>query len=161
MTDLRPRRITPTQLIRAVTCDPNTPSEGLPGETNRRVMAAYDAARTELSSRLGRDRRPTSDTRLRRFLAKQFRILRGEFQDDETELKRIAVLQQIFPDNASARALEALDEIRRLEITGESLLRRLAALRALHRLNPPDEDDGPDEGEPVGVLRIVCSDGLL
>ena len=87
--------------------------------------------------------------------------MRGEHRDDENEIKRIAVLQQIFPDNASARALEALEEIRRLDITGESLLHRLEALRALHRLNPPDEDDGPDEGEPVGVLRIVCSDGLL
>lgn len=108
----------------------------------------------------GRDRRPTSDTRLRRYLTKQFRVLRQTYRDDEAELKRIAVLQQIFPDNASPRAVEALDEIRRLEITDEGLLRRLEALRALHRLNPPDEDDGPEEGEPVGVLRIVCSDGL-
>jgi hypothetical protein len=96
-----------------------------------------------------------------RFLVKQFRLLRQTYRDDEDELKRNAVLQQIFPDNASPRAVEALDEIRRLEITGESLPRRLEALRALHRLNPPDEDDGPDEHTPVGVLRIVCSDGLI
>jgi hypothetical protein len=108
----------------------------------------------------GRDRRPTSDTRLRPYLTKQFRILRQKYHHDDAELKQIAVLQQIFPDHASPRAIEALDEIRRLEITDEGLLRRLEALRALHRLNPPDEDDGPEEGEPVGVLRIVCSDGL-
>jgi superfamily II DNA or RNA helicase/HKD family nuclease len=159
--DLHPRRVTPIQLVRAVTCERDAPADPLPRETNRRVMAAYDAARYEMSTRLGRDRRPTSDTRLRRYLTKQFRILRQTYREDEDELKRISVLQQIFPDHASPRAVEALEEIRRLEIAGDNLLRRLEALRALHRLNPPDEEDGPDEHTPVGVLRIVCSDGLI
>lgn len=30
----------------------------------------------------------------------------------------------------------------------------------VHRLNPIDEE-GRGNGQPVGVLRIVCSDGLV
>lgn len=157
---LESRHITPTQLVRAVSCDPDAPAELLPRQTNQRVMAAFERARDDMASRLGKARRPASDTRLRRYLGKQFRVLRQQYNDDADELKRIGVLQQIFLGDLPARAVEVLNEMRRMEIAGDGLVRRLEALRALHRLNPPDEEDGADVQE-VGVLRIVCSDGLV
>jgi hypothetical protein len=123
-------------------------------------MAAFERARVDVSQRLGTERRPTSDTKLRRYLSKQFRQLREQYRGNDEELKRIGVLQQIFPDHVPTRALEELNEVRRLEIVGDGLIRRLEALRARHRLNPPGEDEGAYDGSEVGVLRIVCSDGL-
>jgi hypothetical protein len=95
-----------------------------------------------------------------RYLAKQFRLLREQHRDDSDELNRIGVLQQIFPDHIPARAMEELNEVRRLEINGNLLIRRLEALRLRHRLNPPEDDEGGSVGE-AGVLRIVCSEGLI
>jgi hypothetical protein len=156
---MKPRHVTPTQLVRAVSCEPEEPARPLPHHTNQRVMAAFEQARLDMASRLGRARRPTSDTRLRRYLAKQFRILRQQYKEQDDELKRIGVLQQIFLGDVPARAMEALNEMRRMELGGDSLVRRLEALRAMYRLNPPDEDEA--EVQEVGVLRIVCSDGLV
>lgn len=156
---MEPRHITPTQLVRAVACDPDTPAVPLPARTNQRVMATFERAKDEMGSRLGKARRPTSDTRLRRYLSKQFHLLRQRYGDNDAELKRIGVLQQVFLSDLPARAVEVLNEMRRMEIAGDALLRRLEALRALHRLNPPQDDDSP-AGQDPGVLRVVCSDGL-
>jgi hypothetical protein len=123
-------------------------------------MAAFERARTDMASRLGRARKPSSDTRLHRYLSKQFRLLRQEYKEDNAELKRIGVLQQIFLGDLPARVVETLNETRRMEIAGDALTRRLEALRVRYRLNPPADDDGAEPGE-VGVLRIVCSDGLV
>jgi hypothetical protein len=158
--DLKPRRITPTQIVNGVACGPETPTRPLPIATNKRVMAAFDQAQRDMESRLGQDRRPTCDTRLRRYLGKQFRLLREQHRDDGDELNRIGVLQQIFPDHIPARAMEELNEVRRLEINGDLLIRRLEALRLRHRLNPPEDDEGGSVGES-GVLRIVCSEALI
>ncbi len=49
--------------------------------------------------------------------------------------------------------------MRRVGLDGDILLRRLEALRDKYRLNPSGEDDSP--GTAVGVLRIVCSEGLV
>jgi hypothetical protein len=56
--------------------------------------------------------------------------------------------------------MEELNEVRRLEINGDLLIRRLEALRLRHRLNPPEDDEGDSLGK-TEVLRIVCSDGLV
>ena len=157
--DLQPRAIQPGQLVAAMECGPDTPAAPLPEDTNERVMAAYDAARVEAENRLGRARRPTSDTRLRRYVSRALRAARQEFEEDEEEQRRIGVLQQIFLDHLPATILSELDEVRRMELTGASLLRRLEALRERHRLNPPE----PGEAGPSAateVMRIICSDGL-
>ena len=78
--DVRGRRAAPHppdhpgQLVQAVECEPDTARAGLPDDTNARVMAAYDAARRDARARLGRARRPTSDTRLRRYLSRALRL---------------------------------------------------------------------------------------
>lgn len=158
--DLKPRRITPTQLVRAVECEATTPAKALPAETNKRVMAAFEQACYDAATRLGSAKRPTSNTRLRRYVSKHLRALRDEHQRDEEELSRISVLQQIFLDHLPVRVIEELDEVRRLGLTGPSLVRRLEALRVRHRLNPPDED-GHEPGMEAGVMRIICSEGLV
>jgi hypothetical protein len=158
--DRQPRHITPSQLLKALECDAEAPAQPLPADTNRRVMAAFERARQDVESRLGRDRRAGSDTRLRRYLNRQFRLLRERQRENEDELRRVGILQQVFADDLPPRVAEAIEEMRRLNLSGESLVRRLEALRALYRLNPPDEEEGGGPKE-VGVLRIVCSNGLV
>jgi HKD family nuclease/superfamily II DNA or RNA helicase len=159
--ELEPRPITAGQLIQAIECSPDTPHAPLPADTNQRVMAAYEATRHEAVSRLGRVRRPTTDTRLRRYLSRQLRAAREQASEDPEELKRIGILQQIFLDHLPSNISSELDEVRRMEISGLALLRRLEALRARYRLNPPDPDEVAIPTAETEVVRIICSDSLL
>lgn len=154
-----PRLVTTAQLITAMTCTADTPTPRLPADTNQRVMAAYEAARAHLASRLGREARPRSNTQLHRYLARQLRILREQHRADPAELQRLEVLQRVFLDVVPPVVTDALDEARKLHLDGDSLVKRMEALRERYRLNPADEEEGT-RGE-VKVLRIVCSDGLV
>jgi len=159
-TSLHARRITPTQLINAVACTPETPLQPLPVDTNERVMAAFDQARSDIGLRLASEGKPTSNPGYKQYLKKQFPRLRDQFRDDDSELQRISVLQRIFSQDIARRPAEAVQEIARLKITGEHLLQRLEALRTTYQLNLPEDTPGA-RIEDVGVLRIVCSDGLV
>ncbi len=160
--DLAPRQITPGQLIAAMECECDTRGAPLPADTNRRVMAAYEATRSDAETRLGRARRTSTDTRLRRYLSRQLRAAREQYDDNPEELKRIGVLQQIFLDHLPSNVLAELEEVRHMELTGSSLIRRLEALRERHRLNPADQDDTtPTTSATTEVVRIICSDGLI
>jgi len=157
--DLSPRPAPLGQVISAMECAPDTPAATLPADTNARVTAAYDATRQEAASRLGRARRPGGDTRLRRYLARELRAACELHRDDDVELRRISILQQIFLDSLPANVVAELDDVRSMALIGDDLLRRLHALRERHRLNPVESDD-PAPPSAAEVVRIVCSDGL-
>jgi len=156
--DLKPRVITTAQMLSAIECAPDEQARPLPDNTNQRVMAAFDEFSKEASQRLGRARRPR-DTRLRRYLAQQFRRLRETHRDDADELKRIGTLQDIFMGPLSGYILGEVDEVRHMKLEGLGLIRRLEALRSRHRLNPPSEEE--QEPELPEAVRIVCSEGLV
>ena len=156
--DRQPRPISPAQFIAAAECRPDTPAERLPTDTNQRVMAAFEAFRTDFQRRLGRARRPR-DTQARRYLSRHLSIALRAAGEDGEERRRIEVLQRIFLGDVSAPVERALGEIRNLHLEGAVLLTRLEALRERYRLNPPD-DAGQQPQEPQ-VVRIVCSDGLV
>ena len=124
-------------------------------------MTAYDAARRDARARLGRARRPTSDTRLRRYLSRALRSARDAASGDQEELRRIGILQQIFLDHLPRNVLQDLEEVRRMEFEGSSLIKRLEAMRLRYRLNPPDADEAAAEPVDAEVVRIVCSDALV
>jgi hypothetical protein len=156
--DLIPRQITPAQFVAVADCQPDTSPMPLPANTNERVMAAFETFKEEARKRLGKARRPSSDTRLRRYLSKHLNLLRAQHKDNPTELLRIDVLRQIFLDSMPPRVEAALRDVRDLGIEGDALVRRLEALRMTHRLNPPQEDDSQEQA--LEVVRIVCSDGI-
>ena len=156
---LEPRSISPAQLIAAAECEPKTPAQSLPSDTNERVMAAFEAFSTDFQRRLGRARR-TRDTRARRYVSRQLGIAMSEAREDSGLLRRIEVLRQIFLGEVSPQIESALGEIRTLRLEGSVLVTRLEALRERHRLNPPDDTDRSHPVEPQ-VIRIVCSDGIL
>jgi hypothetical protein len=158
--EAEPRAITPGQFVAAVECDKDTPRTRLPEDTNRRVMAAYEATRRDAQRRLGRARRPASDTRLRRYLSKQLRIAREGLADEEED-RRIGILQRIFLDHLPANVIAELEEVRRMDLKGPSLVRRLEALRERHRLNPADSDEEESSPAAAEVVRIICSDELV
>jgi hypothetical protein len=146
------------QLLAAVECTPETPAAPLPSDTNARVMAAYEAMRQDSTERLGRSRRPSGDSRLRRYLSRELRAART-LERDEDELRRIGILQQIFLDYLPAIVVTDLEDVRRLDMRGDALIRRLEAVRERHRLQPaPEEPDSASSA--IEVVRIVCSDGL-
>ena len=156
--ELQPRAISPAQLIAAAECSPDTSARPLPADTNQRVMAAFEAFRTDFQRRLGRARRPR-DTRARRYISRHLGIAMNEARDDVGLINRIEVLRQIFLGEVSAQVESALGEIRNLRLEGSVLLTRLEALRERYRLNPPDDTDRSQPTEPQ-VIRSVCSDGL-
>ena len=157
--DLQPRPISPAQFIAAAECESNAPAAPLPDDTNKRVMAAFEAFSTEFQRRLGRSRRPR-DTRARRHVSRQLSIAVREASDNGTDVARIEVLRRIFLGELSPPVESALGEIRNLRLEGPVLLTRLEALRERYRLNPPDDSERSQTQEPQ-VIRIVCSDGLV
>ena len=157
--DLQPRPISPAQLIAAAECSPDTPAERLPADTNERVMAAFEAFKTDFQRRLGRARR-TRDTRARRYVSRHLSIAMREAGESGEDVGRIEVLRRIFLGDVSPPVESALGEIRNLRLEGSVLLTRLEALRERYRLNPPDDSDRPQPQEPQ-VIRIVCSDGVV
>lgn len=159
--DLAPRRIAPGQLLAAVECEPDAAASPLPEDTNARVMAAYEATRREAETRLGRTRRPGTDTQVRRYLSKQLRLAREEREGEPEELRRIGILQQIFLEHVPPPVVEELKETRRMELTGAALIGRLEAIRGRHRLNPSEPGERTATAPTVEVVRTVCSDGLL
>jgi hypothetical protein len=158
---LKPRPVTPGQLIMAVECGPDESAKPLPEDTNARVMAAFEHFQHDVSSRLGKARRPGGDTRLRRYLAKQLNLAREEQKDDDAELQRIGVLQRIFLDHVPGNVLAELAEVRKMELEGVGFIRRLEALRQHFKLNPPDPDEEQVESPSADVIRTICSDGLV
>lgn len=159
--DLSPRRLSPGQLLAALECAPDTPASPLPPDTNARIMAADEATRREAETRLGRARRPSVDTRARRYISRQLRAMRELQEGDAEELRRIGILQQIFLDHLPSNVAADLKEIPRMELSGESLIRRLEALRERYRLNPADPDESAGSPANAEVVRIICSDGLI
>jgi HKD family nuclease/superfamily II DNA or RNA helicase len=157
--DLQPRPLSPGALLTAMECAPNTAPRPLSTDSNSRVMAAYETARRSAAARIGRARRPSTDTRLRRYLNRHLQLAHEAAKDEPEELARIDMLQRIFLDHLPNTVLAELEEARRMELTGSSLVRRLEALRERRRLNPSEPSDaGPAH---VEVMRIVCSDGLV
>ncbi|MGI8912688.1 MAG: hypothetical protein ACR2JY_02670 [Chloroflexota bacterium] len=158
-TDLAPRAISLGQLLGAMECPPETTAAPLPADTNGRVMAAYEAMREDTVSRLGRSRRSGGDTRLRRYLSRELRALRT-LERNEDELRRISILQQAFLDYLPSYVVADLDDVRRLDLRGDALMRRLEAMRERHRLQPPADSSDDTPSPPAEIIRIVCSDGL-
>ena len=156
--DLQPRSITPAQLVAAAECGPGTLAQPLPEDTNQRVMAAFDAFRTDYQRRLGRARRPR-DTQARRYISRQLNIALREAAGTPSDVAQIEVLRRMFMADLSPQVENALSEIRELRLEGSALRTRLEALRERYRLNPPDESEHSQIQEPQ-VVRIVCSDGL-
>ena len=155
--DAQPRTISPAQFIAAAECAPDTPTQPLPQDTNERVMAAFEAFRSDMSRHLGRSRR-RPDSRNRRYVSRQLNIARN--QVEEADVPMIATLRRIFLGDLSPQVENALTEIRNMRIEGLALVRRLEALRERYRLNPPDDSTDSQPPEPQ-VIRIVCSDGLV
>ena len=156
---LQPRAISPAQFIAAAECSPDTTSQPLPEDTNERVMSVFEAFKTDFQRRLGRARRPR-DTRARRYISRHLGIAMREAREDPGLVSRIEVLRQIFLGEVSPPVESALVDIRNLRLEGSVLITRLEALRERYRLNPPDDADRSQTGEPQ-VIRIVCSDGIV
>ncbi|MCY3921979.1 MAG: C-terminal helicase domain-containing protein, partial [Chloroflexi bacterium] len=157
--DLEPRPISPAQFITHAECKPETPGAPLPAGTNERVMAAFGRFSQELGQRLGHSRRPRN-TRARRFVSKQLNIARLEANGNESEVRRIDDLRQIFGGPLSTQAEEALSDVLAIQPEGAALLARLEAICERYRLRVVDSDAQTEPPEQE-VIRIVCSDGLL
>ena len=157
--DLQPRAISAAQFIEAANCEPDTPARHLPKQTNERVMAAFEEFKNELRRRLGRSRQRI-DTRNRRYISRELNLARNSVVGDASFVRRISDLRAIFLNDVSDPVDRALTEIRNLKLEGETLVRRLEALRERFRLNPPQESESDRMPAPE-VVRIVCSDGLV
>ena len=157
--DLQPRAISPAQFVAAAECARGTPAQPLPGDTNKRVMSAFQIFRTDFQRRLGRARRPR-DTRARRYVSRQLNIAAREAAEDMATQRQIGVLRRIYTGDLPAQVESALIEIRDLRLEGPGFRTRLEALRERYRLNPADDSDGLQPPEPP-IVRIVCSDGLV
>ena len=159
--DLQPRAISAAQFIEAANCEPDTPARDLPKQTNERVMAAFEEFKNELRRRLGRSRQRI-DTRNRRYISRELNLARNSVVGDASFVRRISDLRAIFLNDVSDPVDRALTEIRNLKLEGETLVRRLEALRERFRLNPQRESDSAGMPAPeVRADRLFRRVGLL
>ena len=156
--DLQPRPISPSQFVAAAECDRDTPAQELPGDTNERVMAAFDAFKSDFRKRLGRARRPR-DTRARRYVSRHLRMAMDRAGQDTSERRRIEDLRRIFLGDLTQQVENALGEIRKPAARGTC---PADPARRAARAVPPQPPDDSDQSQPPEpqVVRIVCSDGL-
>ena len=122
-------------------------------------MAAFGEFQTELRRRLGRSRQRI-DTRNRRYISRELNVARDSVVGSASFNRRVSDLRAIFLNDVADPVDRALTDIRNLKLTGETLVRRLEALRERFRLNPPRESES-DVAQQPEVVRIVCSDGLV
>ena len=153
--ELTPRLIRTGQFIAAAECEPDTPTQPLPENTNARVTAASEAFAGDLSRMLGTARRRTpGNARNRSFIRPQ---LNGVDADTATP-QRIDALRQAFAGDLPNVVENELSDLRRLNLGGRELVVRLDLLQERYRLNPAIRSDARAARQPT---RIVCSDGLL
>ena len=153
--DLTPRLIRTAQFVAAAECEPDTPTQTLPENTNARVTAAAEAFSGDLGRMLGTARRRTpGNARNRSFVRRQ---LNGVGADIATP-QRLDALRQAFAGDLPTLVENELSDLRGLNLGGRELVIRLELLQERYRLNPTDRSAVPTAAEPT---RIVCSDGLL
>ncbi len=153
--DLKPRIIRTAQFVVASECQPDTPTQTLPENTNARVSVAAQAFASDLSSVLGTVRRRTpGNNRNRNFIRRQ---LNGSGTDVATP-QRIQALRQAFAGDLPTVVENELADLRRLNLGGRELVVRLELLQERYRLNPATQRAVPTTSE---ATRIICSDGLL
>ena len=153
--ELIPRLIRTAQFVAAAECEPDTPTQTLPENTNSRVTAAAEAFARDLSRMLGSVRRRTpGNARNRSFVRRQ---LNGIGADIATP-QRLEALRQAFTGDLPTVVENELSDLRGLNLGGRELVIRLELLQERYRLNPAERSTVPTATEPT---RIVCSDGLL
>lgn len=153
--DLEPRLIRTAQFVAAAECEPDTPTQTLPENTNARVTAAAEAFSGDLSRMLGTVRRRTpGNARNRSFVRRQ---LNGVGADIATP-QRLDALRQAFAGDLPTVVENELSDLRGLNLGGRELVIRLELLQERYRLNPAERSAIRTTAEPT---RIVCSDGLL
>ncbi len=151
---LAPRPIRPAQFVAAVECEPDAPARPLPENTNARVDACAGVFATDLTRLLGSGRRRgAGNTRNRQFIQRQ---LNG-IDLGIVAPQRIAALRQAFAADLPGVVEQELSELRRLNLGGRELVRRLELLRERYRLNPAAEREATPAPH---VWRIICSEGL-
>ena len=153
--DLTPRPVSTAQFVAAAECEPNTPTQPLPDNTNARVSTAAETFSDDISRILGTVRRRTpGNSRNRIFVRRQ---INGIGTDIATP-QRIEALRQAFAGDLPTVVENELTDLRRLSLGGRELVVRLELLQERYRLNPATQRVTPITSEPT---RIICSDGLL
>ena len=153
--DLAPRPIRTAQFVAAAECEPDTPTQTLPENTNARVTAAAEAFAGDLSRMLGTVRRRSpGNARNRSFIRRQLNGVGGDIATPQ----RIDALRQAFAGDLPTVVENELSDLRRLNLGGRELVLRLELLQERYRLNPAERTSVRNIAEPT---RIVCSDGLL
>jgi SNF2 family DNA or RNA helicase len=157
------RTADPQIAIRAIRCEEDEPTLGLPENVNERIAAVKRDFDAEVRAREAEIRHRTGSKALGRdYALGELRIL-FEAEEDEDEKARLVLLSEIFTRaSLTGRAHRELNNLRRSGITGQALVEQL--LRIVRDYNLEEAyRAAADQDEEEGVLipRIVCSEALL
>ncbi|NLD43705.1 MAG: helicase, partial [Chloroflexi bacterium] len=143
-------------------CEPDTPSEPLPADHNGRVMeikAAFDA---EVEQREAGLRHRTEHTAAQRALLREVRAFRNETEDER--LRDLCDrMEEAFRGHIVRPAIRReMNRLRREGTRGEILVRELARIHALYRMDLDGGNAVQQETDTRDRLpRIVCSEAGL
>jgi len=148
------------EVLRWLRCDPDTPAEPLPADHNERVMAVKRAFDAEVEEREAELRHTTQRTAAQRWVLRELRAARQETEDERLRAQ-CDRLEEAFGRHIARPAIRReMNRLRREGVRGPALVRELARIHTLYRMDLDDSPESPHEteSERERLPRIVCSE---
>lgn len=147
------------KVLGMIKCGPDLSGQSLPNGYNAQVMHVKRLFSEEVKHRQAERDHALSLSHGQRYVLKELRIYFGIVEDEDAK-SDINVLERAFRSSRLTGAVKKeLNQLRRNNVTGASLLKSLARLYQQHNLRdwidrPPDSSDTP-------VPKVVCSEALV
>ena len=147
------------EVVDAIACDQDEPTEALPANVNQAVMAVKRRFDHEAGQRASEQRHSPRMKVGQSYVLRELRVYYGEVADG-TMKNQIGELERAFRQRPSQAVNRILNRLRRDGVRGQALFDRLRRLCHDHALQAMLDLDLPGE-EQREPTRIVCGEALL
>ncbi len=149
------------RILSMMKCAPDEAPAPLPDDYNARVMAVKAQFEQEVRARRAEQKHTLALTRAQRYVLAELRILYAAAEGDLQ--RQIVVLENVFRRPVTRPAIrEALNRVRRENLTGQALVDELSQLYHMHRLADGVAVRTTNHEDENGTLPyIVCSEGWV
>lgn len=147
------------EILKRVKCEPTFAAQSLPPDFNAQVTRVKKMFGEEVSRRATERQHTFSLTLSQRYVLKELRVLFDQTRDEDTRAQ-INRLERAFRGRVTSAVNREINTLRRNAITGSPLLKSLADVYHLHRMEDWEQADMRAlEEETVPI--IVCSEAWV
>ncbi len=149
--------LTHTELVRQLECEPGTPADSLPPDTNTRVSRSVATLAEKLAPRAAALEPRQRDSQVTRFVNTQLAQLRLDAMASPDHLRHLEQLRVAFNNDLPVSVNERIRALMRENAEGKRLILALADMR--DEL-PKAEEVSRHEPPADNSIRVVCSMGI-